>query len=196
MARYPNIGTLLEKSAQDGGKNVELFTVHRSLLSIMSNTLAFLAALVVVFIINRFKPDLNLLGLISRSWYVPGEWLYLIPFGILLEIARKYHDDLYTFYLYTVTCQSGLLSLTYTMPNIRYVDIRAIEVVQDVMGRIFNYGDIKLDTAAQDTFEVFIEGVRAPRQLAMLVEELRQHSIRTLGSGAAAGASTAETFGD
>lgn len=102
--------------------------------------------------------------------------LMVIPLFYLAEIFRRYHDDLYEFRAHRITHKSGRLSLNYSVPIVKYMDIRAITVEQDVWGRMLNYGNVTLGTAAQDTGELYIEGVIAPWELGMLVDQLRSRS--------------------
>ena len=103
--------------------------------------------------------------------------LYIVPIGFGVEAARRYHDDLYVFEDEKITHQGGRLSLQYSVPAIRYIDIRAISVTQSFTGRIFDYGNVELNTAAQDQGEVYLEGIRAPDELAYIVEEIRRHHL-------------------
>jgi membrane protein YdbS with pleckstrin-like domain len=99
--------------------------------------------------------------------------LYLIPLGFAIESLRRYHDDLYIFERERIIHKGGRLSLQYSVPSIRYIDIRAITVNQSIYGRIFDYGSIELNTAAEDTSELVLAGVRSPITLARVIEDIR-----------------------
>jgi len=103
-------------------------------------------------------------------------WLTLIPLIFLAEVFRKYHDDLYIFGTHKITHQRGRLSLSYKVPVVKYLDIRSITVIQDIWGRILDFGNIEISTAAQQGPEMVVTGVRAPEDLALLVEDLRNYS--------------------
>lgn len=170
MNHYPTLETLLAKKDKD-----RLLEVHRSLLSVMSSGLLFLGSVVVVYAINiglrDFAPEPG-----SVWSYLSPRWLAIIPALILIEILRKYHDDLYLFGLQKITHLNGRLSLSYSVPSIKYTHIRAITVKQDIIGRLFDYGNIEVETAAKDGAEVVIEGVRNPRALSRLIEDLRTYN--------------------
>jgi len=102
-------------------------------------------------------------------------WLAVVPAAILLEIFRRLYDDLYIFREERVLHHDGKLSLTYVVPAIRYSDIRAITVYQNVWGRLLDYGDIAVGTAAQDGAEISFIGIRDPKGLARLLDELRNY---------------------
>lgn len=104
--------------------------------------------------------------------------LYLIPLGFAIESLRRYHDDLYIFERERIVHKGGRLSLQYSVPSIRYIDIRAITVNQSIYGRIFDYGSVELNTAAEDTSELILSGVRSPIELARVVEDIRLELIK------------------
>ena len=93
----------------------------------------------------------------------------------LLEIIRRYNNDLYVFSLDKVTKEQGRLSLSYSVPVVKYLDIRSVTVVQDIWGRIFDFGTVELSTAAREGSELFVEGIRDPEGLASFVEDCRTH---------------------
>ncbi|MCB0310016.1 MAG: PH domain-containing protein [Bdellovibrionales bacterium] len=166
MGYYPQVEELLEGSDDD-----RLLEVHRSLRSILSHV--FLALFMVLVII--------LLFLIFQD--VRVRWLGILPALVILEIFRKRHDDLYILGRRNITHHSGRFSLSMQIPNLKYLHIRSIKVKQGVVGRLFDFGDISIGTAAQESDELFITGIRDPLGLAMLLEELRSHSKRTSSLG-------------
>ncbi len=176
MRNYPTIEELLSKA--EGEKLLE---VKRSLRSILSGVALFLGSLILVIVINIFFHESSL----------PLRWLGLIPLGVLVEIVRRYHDDLYVIEKHRVTNYSGRLSLNYNVPSVRFVDLRAINVRQDILGRIINYGNVELGTAAKDDVEMCIRGVIGPYELSLLIDELRSRSrdseSKTATSGEAIG---------
>lgn len=105
--------------------------------------------------------------------------LYIIPLALAIESLRQYHDDLYIFERERIIHKGGRLSLQYSVPSIRYIDIRAITVNQSIYGRIFDYGSVELNTAAEDTSELVLSGVRAPIQLARVIEDIRLELTKT-----------------
>ena len=157
-----------------------LFESRRSIRSFLSQLILFFAAIGVVVLLNVLMPGANLLGHFDISAHISMRWLGLIPTIFFLEAIRRYHDDLYAFTANNLTHYDGRLSLNYNVPNLRYVDIRAVVVYQDIFGRILDYGDVELDTSAQEKSEMYISGVRSPQELAELIEALRQASKKSI----------------
>lgn len=180
MGFYPALEQILSNAGEQIDKNTILFETRRSFRSIMSNALLFIITLIAVIAITTYLPSGNLLGFITQKFHLSTRWLGVIPAILLAEMVRKYHDDLYSFKLHNVTHYDGRLSLSYSVPNIRYVDIRAMVVDQDIWGRILDYGNIQLDVAAQEGGEVLFVGIRDPESLIDLIESLRQNSIRII----------------
>jgi len=153
-----------------------LFEMRRSPRSILSYIFTFLVLTAVVSLIIYFFPDNQVMKDVPIIKHISPRWLALLPLLVLFEMFRKYHDDLYVFTQHRLTHRSGRLSLSYSVPAIKYIDIRAIDVLQDIPGRIFNYGTIEIGTAAQEDSELCMEGVLAPKKIADFVDNLRSHS--------------------
>ena len=168
MTRYPDARQLL--AGQDPERLLE---VRRALVSILSQMMYFFGALIVVALLNWYWGDFQFSQDMPVLRHFSLRWLFVLPLGLLVEIVRRYQDDLYVFGRDKVTHYNGRLSLSLHVPSIKYADIRGISVFQDIWGRILNYGDIALDTAAQKEVDILICGVAAPDRLALLVEELR-----------------------
>ena len=155
MNFYPTIESLTNSTEE---VRLELRRSPRSMLGLLSwSILVFF----LVTVINVTIPDYRAL------------LIYLIPCAMTVEALRRYHDDVYQFTADEVIHQGGRLSLHYSVPSVRYVDIRSISVYQTFTGILFDFGNLVLNTAAKDSGELFIEGVRAPDELALLIEEIR-----------------------
>lgn len=176
MPFYPSVEEILQRTEGDS-----LLEVRRSLRSILSNIALFLIALLAVYLINMFFYDAAFLKNLPLIGDLSLRWLGVIPVVFLLEIIRKYHDDLYVFGFTRITHHEGRLSLRSSLPSLEYVDIRAIKVAQDIIGRIFDYGNVVLSSAGQEGDEMVLGGVRRPGELSELVEELRRRSLMKSG---------------
>ena len=163
MSYYPDVATLVSKK----GEKV-LLSVYRSYLSILSEMALFLVSLLIVIVLN--------LVFISVSQHL--RWLALIPLVLFLNIFRTYYNNVAHLELHKVTEYRGRLALSYGMPSIKYTDIRGINVRQDILGRIFDYGDVQLGTAGVEGWEVQARGVRGPRELAALINGLRSWNFQ------------------
>jgi hypothetical protein len=165
---YPTLEELL--IAEDKTKLLEVRRAFRSNIvpfSILGLTLLGVIALFVNYPDARFPDSIPAVGGASLRW------LAVLPAVVLLEIIRRYHDDLYIFGIEKVTHYEGRLSLNSSVPSLKYSDIKAIQVEQTIPGRLLNFGNVLLDSAAQDGAELVISGVLSPLELAKLVERLR-----------------------
>lgn len=166
--RYPDLNTLLE-----GKDRAKLLVIKRSWLSILSSVFLFLKALLIVYIIELIFYDVNWTKYLPFLEHFSLRWLAIVPLLFFLEILRRYHNDVYIFGLQRLTRISGRLGLSYKVPTVNYAHIRSVKVDQDIYGRIFNYGNLAISTAAQEDVELWIEGVRDPEGLSTLIEEIR-----------------------
>lgn len=171
MSFYPEITSLL--ASRQSGQDQPLLQVHRSLYSILNGVIWFLVSAVLVCYLDFNFPDARISETHPILKHLSVHWLIIIPIGILIEIIRRYHNDLYIFESDQVTHYHGRLAISYHVPVIKYQHIRAVRVVQGILGRIFNFGDVEIGTASEEGMEMVILGVRAPLELAGLIEEFR-----------------------
>jgi Bacterial PH domain len=177
MAKYPTLQDILDKFGDNLTKDTEILRTRRSLRSLLKLTTFFLAVLIATIYLIYMYPNFNLIGAITTKSYVSIRWLGIFPAILFLELLRRRHNDLYVFTLHTLSRHAGRLSLNFYLSNIRYIDIRAVIVHQNIWARIFGYGSVELDTAAQEKTELYLEGVKDPESLGNLIEELRKYSL-------------------
>ena len=173
---YPALETLLETEDR-----TTLLEVRRSWRSIFSYVcLTFVAGLVAVYINLNF-PDSRPFTGIPLLHYLTPRWLAIIPGFFLLALLRLYHDDLYILGEHKITHFEGRLSLASSMPVVKYAHIRSVTVTQDIWGRIFDFGNVHVSTAASELVEMTLRGIYSPVDLATLIEDLRNHSQEAEG---------------
>lgn len=171
MSYYPPFEEIIQRT--DGPRLLE---VKRSLRSVIPNIFYFLVSVFIVYVLCYYFYDWEPPQSIPVLKHFSVRWLAIVPVLFLAEIVRRYHDDLYIFELHRLTHLEGRLSLSYKVPVITYVDVRAITVDQDIFGRIFDYGNVSVGTAAKDADEVIISGVRDPVGLSSIIDQFRNHS--------------------
>lgn len=175
MSDYPSLETLISDQVGE-----ELLKLNRSYLSILTYIVALIFATAMIFNLELLIYKYDLLDRFPILSKIPYRWLSIIPIGLLLEVLRRWKNDLYVFGLHNLTHFGGRLSLNYAVPVIKYMDIRGITVKQGIVARILNYGDIAIGTAAADGNELVLVGVDNPSQLVELIEELRTNSEKIL----------------
>lgn len=171
---YPDFESIISAADSEG-----LLTIHRSLRSILSNLIVFFLLVVIVYALILIFGDVGFSEDIPVLRNISLRWLAIIPLAALLEIIRRYHDDLYVFGIDNVTHHHGRLSLSSKLPSVKYLDIHTLAVQQDIFGRVFDYGNVLLDTAGEVGVELTISGVRAPHEVMGLVERFRSHGIES-----------------
>ena len=175
MSAYPTYESLLRSANPK-----EVLHVKRSISSILSLCAGVFISILVVLAINLFFGGVLELSAFSPNYPdISLRWLGIVPALLLLNVLRAYHNDLYVFGLHGVTQYQGRLSLNKRVPYVKYSDILSLKVRQDPWGRVLNYGDIDLDTAADAGVEMVVAGVSNPDELSRLVEQLRLNSFKT-----------------
>jgi membrane protein YdbS with pleckstrin-like domain len=91
---------------------------------------------------------------------------------LMLEIVRRYFNDLYVFGQRRIIHLHGQLSLQLQKISICYSDIREIKVRQTLLGRILNYGTVVFATAAKELEDMELRDVSHPYELAALAEKM------------------------
>ena len=171
---YPKIEKFLANPNQ-----ARLLQLHRSFRSSFGLFILFAALTgLLIYLTSTVMTASNYDS--TTEWISHIRWFGIIPFFVLLEIVRRYFNDLYVIGRDRITHYQGRLSLRFSIPAVRCVDLRAILVEQGIIGRIFNFGDLHVCTAAQDEAEIIIKGVLAPQELAKLIHELREISQQAL----------------
>lgn len=182
---YPTLEELLK--APDPERALQ---VTRAVRSIISGIALFLLSAIAVYAINVLFYDWQPPQDIPFIRHLSPRWLAVIPAVIVLELVRRYHDDLYVFGVDRVQHYNGRLSLAYSVPALRYSHIRAITVYQDILGRIFDYGRITIGTAGHDGSEICMAGIRNPRVLAQLIYDLKLYQTASEAAGMEASTET------
>lgn len=159
---YPHADELLSSVKGD-----TLLVIRRSPRSFLKLIFAFCASVIVVASLTMWMG--------ARGY--PARWLGIFPAMLLAEAVRRYYNDLFILGRDRIVHYKGRISLSYAVPTVRYTDLRAINVDQDIWGRIFDYGNVELGTAGIEGFEMVILGVRSPARLGELLDELRTASI-------------------
>ena len=92
---------------------------------------------------------------------------------ILVELLRRRFNFQYRLKKHGIIVRNGLLSTKLGIARIKYRDIREIRVEQDVVGRIFNYGNLLIGTASTGDHEIEFRQVSNPRQIAHWIQTER-----------------------
>lgn len=150
-----------------------LLVLKRCVLSLMPRLILFGCSVIVLFFFNLYVASFEGIPLLAS---LSPRWVALFPLIILLDTMRIYYNDAYVFGERKLTRHQGRFALTSSYPSIKYVDIRGITVHQTFWGRVFNYGDVAIGTAAQAGEELVIEAVEDPKAVVVIVEKLREHN--------------------
>ena len=153
---------LADSNSSDRDSGAPLFELHRSTRSLVSHLLLSVGlTLIAGYVLEglNFGPTRLI--------------LYLPAILVALNVLRLILDDLYQFEDQQIRKIDGRLSLRYKIPLVKYRDIRAISVSQSIFGRLLDYGDVSVGTAAESGQEMVLAGVRDPITLAAIIDDLR-----------------------
>lgn len=147
--------------------------------------------------IRSFVPEITMIlgySLIAVPRIILGQELspllvllaLLLPLAFTLDLVRRYFDARYHFCSRYVTARQGIFSLVLRQPRVEYCLVRGIRVCQSPLGRLLDYGDVCLDTAATDCSEMRIIGIQDPHALKEMIEERRERLSKEKYGDAAA----------
>ena len=142
----------------------QIIFVRPTLRSLWPWILLTLISCVVILTLAIEVPELHNFGFIS---------FIVLPIGLFLELLRRYYNNVYTITPNSVIQVSGRLSFSVHNWRVLHKDIRAIHVSQTLLGRLMNFGTVRLYTAATDGPELCLSGVANPMLLAQKLEYLR-----------------------
>ena len=154
------------------GSSASLMELHRSSLVLLLEAITFLIPVTILYllfvlIVGKDSSLINISSIIYR----------LIFIAVALEMIRRYFNDLYVFLPSRLIHQEGRISFRFRKISIRYSDICEIRVAQNILGRIFGYGNILIGTASSDTYEMTIKGIRYPKKVSRIIEDIRLKNL-------------------
>ncbi|MCB0338393.1 MAG: PH domain-containing protein [Bdellovibrionales bacterium] len=142
--------------------------VRPSLVNLLISALPTLTILTVALVLGEEL-------IISKKWqpYIRS-MTHLAQILILIGLIRRYFDDLYVLHRRGMIRFKGRVSLQYGVTHIRYANIRELAIEQNLLGRMLDYGTIKVGTAATDHYELVLTQVPSPHFLHALINERRR----------------------
>lgn len=156
-------------SFHEGGSEV-ILTLHRSILSLLGGILLFAALTVLICTLSYYlvTPESSS----STTYFV--RVLAVLPALVLLEVLRRYFNDLWVVKTDVIEHHKGRIALSYSVPVIDYADIREVMTSQKLYARILGFGDVFIGTAAHEGWEMVIHGVADPKRIQQMIDDLRR----------------------
>jgi len=162
-----------ENARQEIAANKAWLVTHRSLRSLLPMMIWTFITGYAAYYFSISTPAIRIPASIPYLGGIRLGTLWILPVSLAIETIRRYFNDQWVFDNHKITHFKGRISLSYSMPVIKYIHIRAITVTQSLLGRILNYGSIAMGTAGEEGNELTVRGVADPRYLAHLVDLLR-----------------------
>ncbi len=82
-------------------------------------------------------------------------------FFAVLVLVNIYNYK-YTLFEDFIQATEGIFSLNMVSHKIKYHDIRLVETQKTIIGRIFNFGDVLIGSAATGSLEINLKGISDP----------------------------------
>ena len=173
MRKFTEVLCLNLKRAGNNVRPMRVLRLRRSLLSFLpSIVVTVLAALVVAGLeVLATQSELAPEILTRSSWMV--RVLAVVPGAMLLSLLWRYFNEIYVFKPHVICHHQGMLSLAYSMPVIDYRDIREVVISQGLLGRLMDYGDIFIGTAATNDLEMRLRDVPDPYGIEKFIQRRR-----------------------
>jgi uncharacterized membrane protein YdbT with pleckstrin-like domain len=92
---------------------------------------------------------------------------------VLLELIRRYFNDLYILSDRRIRQMRGYISFSFSITNIKLCDIREVKIEQSLFGRLLGYGTVHIGTASTNAYEVQLKKIAHPRDLAEEISRRR-----------------------
>lgn len=153
--------------------------LHRSVIQLLFEfiVLFFPVSFVYILVMGALRP--TMLVTPPASGIVLWTYRSLVVLAFL-EIVRRYFNTIYVLGPDRATRISGRLALKIQRFSIAYIDIREVKVNQTILGRLFDYGTVFLETAGKEIPELSLEYIASPKKIAKYVEKLRANVIKRM----------------
>lgn len=102
---------------------------------------------------------------------------WLIPLGGFFDLVYRIYNVRFELTSRFIEARTGILSLNQNITRIRYEDVRGAEIDQTILGRMLDYGDVQVGTAASAEMEVIISAISAPRELQEMILRERDRRV-------------------
>jgi len=138
-------------------------------------------ACVVAGILTKYLPqsivrgELIKLGEHRVMLSLPVFWL--MPFGVAADLLYRIFNVRYEIHPTFIEGRTGVLSFSQNLVRIRYEDVRGVESDQGILGRLLNYGDVQIGTAASSGMEIVMYGVLAPKEICDMIQRERDKRL-------------------
>ncbi len=156
--------------------------IRRSLVAIVLKMIPYLLIFVVLYCLVLVIGSKGLGLDESKAFARTMQFVsYFLRVAFLLEITRRYFDEVLLVTERGLVQQKGLLSFSYKTASIKYEDIREIRVEQTILQRFFHFGTLKLGTASTRDYEIRFSEMANPHDFSKWVQEERidRHLERT-----------------
>ncbi len=143
----------------------------------VGNLLIFAVACLATVIFSQRYPQSIITGEIWRygehSYFLKFPLFSLIPLIALLLSTWRVFDAEYAIDHRGIQSTNGLLSTNKQVRRVRYEDIRLVQINQTILGRIFDYGNVEIGTAAVEGIEIVLEDIVHPQGVQNLIQTER-----------------------
>jgi uncharacterized membrane protein YdbT with pleckstrin-like domain len=141
------------------------------------NLIIFAIACLATIVFSKQYPQSIISGEIWRfgehSYYINFPLFSLIPFFALIFSSWRVFDAEYNIDHRGIQSTNGLLSTRKSIKRVRYEDIRLVQVNQTILGRIFDFGNVEIGTAAVEGIEIVLEDIVHPAGVQNLIQTER-----------------------
>ena len=123
-------------------------------------------------------------GLVAIYILIPGtifsaSFEIFVPLTILAVILHKKFNRKYVLSKRGIAFKMGLLSLTKSEQAVAYSKMRGVEIRRTIMQRIFNVGDVCVNTILGDRPEVVMKGIYNPNEMGAVIEYFIELSTKS-----------------
>lgn len=148
-------------------------TFYRTWLSEIHLTMLFISSLIGSIILTDYFPESLIVGELfsigESTIFLTLPVFWLAPFLILSLGIFGIYNTKYSLEPDGVFSLEGILSFSQKSYKVRYEDIKSVEMHQTLLGRIFDYGDIKVGSAALGSVEINFRGVASPLEVQEMI---------------------------
>ncbi|MBX7139300.1 MAG: PH domain-containing protein [Oligoflexia bacterium] len=155
--------------------------VNKTWRSELQRMLVFAVFCVVsVFVSTKFPSTVvhgQLFRIAGKSVHLSLPLFWLLPVASLFDLLYRVYNVRYLIDTKFIEARTGVLSLRQNIVRVRYEDVRGIETDQSIMGRMLDFGDVQIGTAASSGMEIIMTGVGAPKEIQEMIQRERDRRV-------------------
>lgn len=121
----------------------------------------------------------ELFTLFGTRWTLTLPLFWFIPALTLGNSMYRIYNVRYSVDERGIEEKHGILAIRTKTTQVRYEDVRSVELEQTLLERMLHIGEVEVATAATGGTEIKIQGIAAPEEVQEMIQRERDRRMKT-----------------